>query len=168
MKNGVLPPQLKKRKMKNLIVTALLMIGMTTFAQEAKGLEVRKQRTEKMTPEQRNAAQLKRMTAQLNLTSSQQSEIAKILAERSEKKAALKAERKASKETSQPHDAAQKTERKQQMIAARKANQAQFQKILTADQYEKWQQINAERKTKMKSRKEMKSKKIAKDQENKK
>ena len=151
--------------MKNLIITALLMIGMTSFAQEAKTTEVRKQRTEKLTPEQRTEAHLKKMTVELGLNASQQVEIGKILAENNAKREAFKANRKANRESQQAVDAEKRAEMKQQLLAQRKATEERYQKILTKDQYLKLQQIQAERKAEKKEHKVLKAKKINRTQE---
>ena len=151
--------------MKKLVVTALLMVGMTSMAQEVKTVEVRKQRTEKMTPEQRNEMQLKKMTAELNLTASQQAEVAKLLAEKNVKREAAKAERKAAKEAGKAIVASERAERKAQIMADQKATDERFMKILTSEQYAKLQQIKAERKDKLKDRKVVKTKKVMRKQE---
>lgn len=151
--------------MKNLIVTALLMIGMTSFAQEIKTTEARKQRTEKMTPAQRNEMQLKKMTAELNLSASQQAEIGQILAEKSAKRESFKAERKANRERQQATVASKRAEMKEQIMAEQKATDERFKKILTADQYAKMQQIKEQRQDKRKDRKVVRTKKVIRSQE---
>jgi len=85
-------------KMKKLIIVALLIVGMTSFAQESKQKPQRTQ-MEQLNPEQRNQLRLKRLTLDLDLNASQQKEISKIIAEQSAKKEASMAERKAIKDT---------------------------------------------------------------------
>ena len=55
--------------MKKLLVAALLVVGMTTFAQE----EVKEQKAQ-LTPEQRVESQVKRMTKDLTLNEKQAQE----------------------------------------------------------------------------------------------
>ena len=84
--------------MKKLFIVALLVVGMTSFAQERKARPERAQ-MEQMTPEQRNQLHLKKMTLELDLNASQQKEMSKIIAEQSTKREARMAERKANKKT---------------------------------------------------------------------
>ncbi len=63
--------------MKKLIIAALLVVGMTSFAQDKKEMGTRHDRAEmeKFTPEQRNQLMLKKMTLELDLNASQQKEM---------------------------------------------------------------------------------------------
>jgi fructose-specific component phosphotransferase system IIB-like protein len=71
--------------MKKLIITALLVVGMTTYAQHTKESS-EKANMERMTPEQRQQRQLKKLTTDLNLNSEQQVQIKQLLAEQSVKR----------------------------------------------------------------------------------
>ena len=57
--------------MKKLIIAALLVAGMTTYAQEKKETPNRA-KMERMTPEERQERQVKRLTSELTLTAQQQ------------------------------------------------------------------------------------------------
>ena len=82
--------------MKKLFIAALLVVGITSFAQERRATTERA-KMEQMTPEQRNQLHLKKMTLELDLNASQQKEISKVIAEQSNKREAKMAERKATK-----------------------------------------------------------------------
>ncbi|NBL64395.1 hypothetical protein GV828_04160 [Flavobacterium sp. NST-5] len=134
--------------MKKMMIAALLMIGMTSFAQE-KTLGEKRARPErehlpqrdKLSPEERNKKQLEKITSELNLTDAQQKEVAKLMAEN-------KAKREAKKEDRQAKMKLMKAEREKEM----EANDAKMKKILTADQYAKYQTLKAEKKAKMQDR----------------
>ena len=83
--------------MKKVLIALVLLVGMTSLAQEKK---VRSERTqmEEMTSEQRNELHLKKMTLDLDLTATQQKEMSKIIAEQGTKKEARITERNANKD----------------------------------------------------------------------
>ena len=68
--------------MKRFVVAALLVVGMTTCAQ-VKRESPRQSKIERMSPEERQEKQIKRMTAELNLNSTQQFQIKQLLADQS-------------------------------------------------------------------------------------
>ena len=86
--------------MKKLFIVALLVVGMTSFAQERKAKPERA-KMEQLTPEQRDQLQLKKMTLDLDLNASQQKEMSKIIAEQSAKREARMAERKATNDVAE-------------------------------------------------------------------
>src|SRR3970040_2153562 len=102
--------------MKKLIIAALLVVGMTSFAQERDKMERRQHGNdmEKFTPEQRNELMMKKMTLELDLSAKQQAQMTSIIAEKSAKR--------------------------QEMMKARKEN---TKNILSAEQYEKWDAMKA-------------------------
>lgn len=65
--------------MKKLIIAALLVAGMTTYAQEKKETPNRA-KMERMTPEERQERQVKRLTSELTLTAQQQEQVKQLLA----------------------------------------------------------------------------------------
>ena len=65
--------------MKKLIIAALLVAGMTTYAQEKKETPNRAN-MERMTPEERQERQLKRLTTELTLNAQQQEQVKQLLA----------------------------------------------------------------------------------------
>ena len=65
--------------MKKLIIAALLVAGMTTYAQEKKETPNRA-KMERMTPEERQERQVKRLTTELTLNAQQQEQVKQLLA----------------------------------------------------------------------------------------
>jgi len=114
--------------MKKLILAALLVIGLSAFAQVEKKEKEGKQSMEKMAPEDRAEKALKRMTKQLNLTEAQQKQLKVLITEQEVKRA--DANFKPSKED-------------------RLAMKEKISKILTSDQNAAWDKIQEERKEKM-------------------
>ncbi|TDO96524.1 hypothetical protein [Flavobacterium sp. 245] len=133
--------------MKKLFIAALLFVGMASFAQDMDQKPARDQR-EKMTPEQRNEKQLKKLTSELNLDANQQTQVKQLLADRSAKAEKLREARQASKDSGTKPTAAEREAFKNEMIAERDANDAKMKSILNADQYTKWKKIQEENKDK--------------------
>ena len=128
--------------MKKMFVLAIMMIGMTSFAQE-KSVADKRPKMEKLTPEQRNEKHLKKLTEKLSLTETQQKEVGKILAEQAAKREATHSDRKKMME-------AEHAKRKAEM----EANDAKIKAILTPEQSKKWEALKAEKKQEFKERKE--------------
>jgi hypothetical protein len=137
--------------MKKLIVAALLIVGMTSFAQDGKGRPERAG-MEQLTPEQRNQLHLKKLTLELDLNASQQKEMSKIIAEQSAKKEARIAERKASKETGTKLTAEERFAKKSKMLDEQIAMKERMKKFLTPDQLKKWDEMKANKQSSMKKR----------------
>lgn len=149
--------------MKNLFVTAILLVGFLTFAQE-KGVQKgdRKAKIENreiMTPEQQAEIQVKRMTLHLDLNTKQQGEVKRIVLEQAKKREAKKAEWKANKEAEKSLTRDEKFAMKNQMLDEQIAMKSEMKKILTEDQFAKWEAQHAERKDKMQNRRESRVKK---------
>ena len=140
--------------MKKLILIALLVVGMTSFAQVEK---LGKAGMEKLTPEQRQEKQLKRLTTELNLTAEQQSQIGKILAENGEKREAHKAKREEMKAQQVKRTEEQKAAFKKQREEEKAVMNEKMKKILSAEQFEKWNALKEKGKAKMAELKEKKS-----------
>jgi hypothetical protein len=138
--------------MKKLFIVALLVVGMTSFAQERKARPERAQ-MEQMTPEQRNQLHLKKMTLELDLNASQQKEMSKIIAEQSAKREARMAERKASKDSVKKQLTADELfAKKSKMLDEQIVMKERMKKILSADQYKKWDDMKDKRHHGMKKR----------------
>lgn len=138
--------------MKKLFIVALLVVGMTSFAQERKARPERVQ-MEQMTPEQRNQLHLKKMTLELDLNASQQKEMSKIIAEQSAKREARMAERKASKDSVKKQLTADELfAKKSKMLDEQIVMKERMKKILSADQYKKWDDMKGKRHHGMKKR----------------
>ena len=119
--------------MKKLIVAALLVVGLTTYAQEKEG---RSSGKEKLTSEQKVNLQVKKMTKDLDLNEKQTKDVRALVAKQVEKREAIKV----------------------QMQAEKEAVSVEMKKILTAEQYAKWEKNREEKienfKEKMSERKE--------------
>jgi Spy/CpxP family protein refolding chaperone len=138
--------------MKKLFIVALLVVGMTSFAQERKARPERAQ-MEQMTPEQRNQLHLKKMTLELDLNASQQKEMSKIIAEQSAKREAKMAERKASKDSAKKQLTADELfAKKSKMLDEQIVMKERMKKILTPEQYKKWDDMKGKRHHGMKKR----------------
>ncbi len=138
--------------MKKLFIVALLVVGMTSFAQERKARPERA-KMEQMTPEQRNQLHLKKMTLELDLSTSQQKEMSKIIAEQSTKREARMAERRASKDSAKKQLTADERFAKQsQMLDEQIVMKEKMKKILSADQFNKWDEMKEKRHNGMKKR----------------
>lgn len=134
--------------MKKLFIAALLFVGVVSFAQEADQAPNREPR-ERLTPEQRNEKQLKKITTELNLDANQQAQVKQLLADRSAKAEKLRAERKDRKEKP---TAAEREAFKNELKAEKDANDAKMKAILNADQYKKWTSIQEEKEIRQKKK----------------
>lgn len=130
--------------MKKLVLMALLVVGITTFAQEK-----REERKEKLTPEQRADFQVKKMTKDLNLNDKQAEQVKVLVAKEVEKREVKRAEMEAKRAEQTKPSKEEMEVRKTEMKASQEAMKAEMKKILTADQYTKWEQKLEERKDKM-------------------
>lgn len=137
--------------MKKLFIAALLFVGMASFAQDMDQAPAGGQR-EKLTPEQRNEKQLKKLTSELSLDANQQAQVKQLLADRSVKAEKLKEARQAKKDSNVKPTAEEKEALKKQMTDEVAANDAKMKSILNADQYTKWKKLQEERKDKMMDR----------------
>lgn len=139
--------------MKKLLIAVLLSAGAVSFAQENSDSGTMREPRERLTPEQRNEGQLKKITTELNLNSAQQEQVKLFIAEKSAK---AEKSREARKRNNTKFTSEQKEAFKKEMIAEKEANDVKMKEILTADQYAKWKANQlAERnkvRTKMKER----------------
>lgn len=127
--------------MKKLFVAALLVVGITAFAQER---EARKGK-ERLTTEQKVDLQVKKMSTDLNLNDKQKEQIKSLVTKQVEKREQKRKELQESKK----QDRAQM---KAQMEANQAATSAEMKKILTPEQFTKWEKLREEKKDKMKER----------------
>nr|WP_314898132.1 hypothetical protein [uncultured Flavobacterium sp.] len=123
--------------MKKLIIAALLIVGMSAFAQDKKEMKKRPDRAEmeKFTPEQRNQLMLKKMTLDLDLNGKQQEQMKQIIGEQSAKRQSMRASRKANQEkpTSDELFAMKNKMLDEQIVMKNK-----MKSILSPEQFEKW------------------------------
>ena len=128
--------------MKKLFAVALLVVGLTAFAQEKEG---RRAGREKLTPEQKVDFQVKRLTKDLDLNEKQVKEVKNLVAKQAEKREGKKEEMKDIK-------AKKRAEMKAQMETEYAAVSSDMKKILTPEQFTKWVKIHEDRKEKMKEK----------------
>jgi Spy/CpxP family protein refolding chaperone len=131
--------------MKKMFLAIVMLVGMTTWAQEKEG---RSPEREKLSPEQRVDLQVKRMTKDLNLNEKQISDVRALITKESEKREAKKAEMKEKREMKVKG----RKEAKAYIEKERAAADAEMKKILTPEQYAKWDKIREERKANMKEK----------------
>ena len=139
--------------MKKVFLAALLVVSLTTFAQEERKPGSKRAEMEKMTPEQRSELRLKRMSTILNLTEKQQKEIAPILEEQQQKREKALADFKAMKEKGAKPSAEERAERAKQRDDDQKAMTEKLQKILTPEQMKKWEEKKEQNKERMMEKK---------------
>lgn len=139
--------------MKKLIVVALLVVGMTGFAQDKKEMgRHHRAEMEKFTPEQRNQLMLKKMTLELDLNASQQKEMSKIIAEKTTKREARMKEIKANKDADTKPTSDEMFARKNKMLDEQIAMKERMKKILSPEQFKKWDEMKGKRHHGMKKR----------------
>lgn len=137
--------------MKKLFIAAMLFVGMASFAQDMDQKPEREPR-ERMTPEQRNEKQLKKLTTELSLDANQQSQVKQLLADRSAKAEKFREARKDKKDSNTKPTAEERAAFKKQMEDEVAANDAKMKSILKADQYTKWKTLQEEKKDKMRDK----------------
>ena len=137
--------------MKKIITVALLIVGMTSFAQERK-MKSEKAEMEQLTPEQRNQLHLKKMTLELDLNAEQQKEMSKIIAEQNTKREAAMAERKANEEAKQKITSDERFARQNKMLDEQIALKERVKKILNPEQFKKWDEMRKHKHDGMKKR----------------
>ena len=125
--------------MKKVIVAVLLVVGMTTYAQE------RGEKRERLTPEQKVELQIKKLKLDLDLNDKQTADIKKIVVEQVKKRDAKRAEFDTKRTKDVKPTPEEIFQNKSQMLDEKIAMKAEMKKILNAEQYEKWQKIQAEK-----------------------
>jgi hypothetical protein len=121
--------------MKKVLIAALLIVGISSFAQERRERPNRAE-MENLTPEQRNQLIVKKMTLELDLNAKQQEQISQIIAEQSAKRDAIKAERKANSEKPTTDE---RFAMKNKILDDQIAMKAKMKNILSAEQFTKWE-----------------------------
>ena len=138
--------------MKKVLIAALFLIGMTSFAQEKK-VRTERVQMDQMTMEQKNQFHLKKMTLDLDLTTTQQKEMSKIIAEQGIKKKARMTERKANKDgTRKQLTADEKFAEKSRMLDEQILMKQRMKQVLSVDQFKKWEVLKDQRNQRMNKR----------------
>ena len=125
------------------MVVALLMVGMTIFAQE-RNRRQQENNMEQFTPEQRSQLQLKKMTLNLDLNESQQREIKAFIADKNTKMEAHKTAMKAMKEKGTKPTNDERFAMKMKMLDEQIVTKKRMEKILNPKQFEKWTALKEE------------------------
>jgi len=123
--------------MKKLFIMALLVVGMTTVAQDRKERPNR-EKMERFTPEQRNQLMLKKMTLELDLNAKQQEQMKSVIAEKSAKQESRMKDRKANKDKDSKLSADERFNRQNMMMDEKIAMKSKMKSILSDSQFEKW------------------------------
>lgn len=139
--------------MKKIFIALLLVMSITTFAQEAQSeKKANKGKREKMSPEQRNQVLLDKMTKELSLDAKQQEQIKPIIVEQAAKIKAMRDQRMANNATELTSE-----ERKalmQQRKEEKTATDAKLKAILTPEQFKKMKENEAANREKMRESRE--------------
>ena len=147
------------------LATTLVMVLIFSFNGFSQEPGERKMEKPQLSTEQRNQLRLKRMTLELDLSVSQQKEMAAIIAEQSAKREAKMAEIKKQKEAKKELTADEKFALRNQILDEQIAHKAKIKKILNEKQFAKWEANSEKRQHKMhKMRKGHKQKNIVKDE----
>ncbi len=128
--------------MKKLFVAALLVVGITAFAQEK---EATKGPIGKLTTEQKVDLQVKKLTKDLDLNEKQVKDVKVLVTKEVEKREAKRAEMKEMKDQKR-EDIKANMEKEQAAVSS------EMKKILTPDQFAKWEKMRDERKASMKEK----------------
>jgi protein CpxP len=139
--------------MKKVFLAALLVVSLTTFAQEGRKPGSKRAEMEKMTSEERGELRLKRLTEILKLNEKQQKEVGVILVEQQQKREKALAEFKSMKEKGTKPTAEDRASRAKQRQEDQKATTEKLHKILTPEQMKKWSEIKERNKERMSEKK---------------
>jgi hypothetical protein len=126
--------------MKKVFVLALIVFGLTTFAQESNPKTGKSER-EPFSAEQRNQLQLKKLVLDLDLNTAQQNEMALIITEQQAKYDAMKKERQANKASVKKPTADERFASANKFLDDKIEVKARVKKILNAEQFAKWELI---------------------------
>jgi hypothetical protein len=136
--------------MKKVLIATLLIVGLSSFAQERRERPNRAE-MENLTPEQRNQLIVKKMTLELDLNAKQQEQIGQIIAEQSAKRETMKAQRKASSEKPTTEE---RFAMKNKMLDEQIAMKAKMKSILSPEQFTKWEAMKEKHQEKRGNRNE--------------
>jgi Spy/CpxP family protein refolding chaperone len=128
--------------MKKLFIVALALVSMAGFAQKkTEGKRQERPKMEKMTPQERSAKRLEKMTAELNLDAKQQEKVKQLFAEQDATRDTQRAEMKKKRDQAKAKMGEQKQKMDDKMTA-----------ILTPEQSAKWKANQKKIKDKMQER----------------
>jgi Spy/CpxP family protein refolding chaperone len=141
---------------KKLIIAALLVIGVSSFAQDQNQQDKKsnKSKKEKLSPEQRSQAQLDKLTTELKLDAKQQEQIKPIIAEQTAKREAMRAERMASNKKPKELSSGEREAGKQKRKEEKMAMDNKLKAILSPEQFKKMKDIEEANQEKMREARE--------------
>jgi protein CpxP len=128
--------------MKKLFMAALLVVGLTAFAQEKDG---KRDGREKLTSEQKVELQVKKMNKELSLNEKQTEQVKALVTRQVQKREAKKAEMQQIKDKN-------REQMKAQMQTEQAALTSEMKKILTPEQFTKWEKNREDKKDKIKEK----------------
>ena len=135
--------------MKKVLIAALFLIGMTSFAQEKK-VRTERVQMDQMTMEQKNQLRLKRMSLDLDLSTSQQKEVEKIITEQGRKKEAkIIARQNSQGAMKKKQNFEERFVRKNKILEEQIARKGKMQKILSSKQFDKWESLKSQSKDRL-------------------
>lgn len=135
--------------MRRIFLAMLLVVGMTTIAQE------RKMKHDGLTSEQKTELRVKQMTLDLDLNESQQKQIKTLLLSEAKERETNKEAFLEKKEKGEKPSKEEMYDRKINRLDNQIEFKAKMKKILNEKQMEKWEKMHAERKGKEMHRREM-------------
>ncbi len=135
--------------MRRIFLAMLLVVGMTTIAQE------RKMKHDGLTSEQKTELRVKQMTLDLDLNESQQKQIKTLLLSEAKERENNKEAFLEKKEKGEKPSKEEMYDRKINRLDNQIEFKAKMKKILNEKQMEKWEKMHAERKGKEMHRREM-------------
>lgn len=128
--------------MKKVFLLALVVVGMTAFAQEKDGKRAER---EKLTTDQKVELQVKKMNKDLNLNEKQTEQVKALVTKQVQKREAKKAEMQQVKDKN-------RAQMKAQMETEQAAVTSEMKKILTPEQFTKWEKNREDKIEKMKEK----------------
>lgn len=140
----------KKEKMKKLIVAALLVVGITAFAQEKEGITAG---SKELSTKQKVDFQVKKISKELELSAEQTMAVEVLITKQVQKREAKRAHFKTDTEKARAEMKANREKGQTEVTADMK-------KILTPDQFTKWEKMRDDKMEKMKEK--MKEKRSSK------
>lgn len=151
--------------MRNLIITALIMFSLTSFAQEKRGMKADRKN---MTSEQKVEFQVKKLSNELSLNEKQIVEIRSLVKQEVAKRETKRNDRLALQEKRKEEKKAMVETRKAEMQNENAKVSVEMKKILTPEQFTKWEKMKEENKAKLMEKRgeKMKNKKMKSQNKN--
>ena len=134
--------------MKKILLAAILMLSLGSFAQE------KRKKGPEMSPEKKVELQVARLKIELDLTEKQTAELRNLIQEHQQKRAKQRAEMGSKKDSLHKPSPDQREQMKKNKAEDKKIFEEQLKKILSPAQVETWQKNIEARKNKRKTLKE--------------